>query len=41
MRVEICIRNAVPLYGHLADQVRPAQPITSTVVVVVVSLGGS
>jgi hypothetical protein len=34
MRVEICIRNAVELYGHLDDQVRPAQPMTSTVAVV-------
>jgi len=30
MRVEICIRNAVELYGHFDDQVRPAQPIIST-----------
>jgi hypothetical protein len=39
MRVDICIRKAVVLYGHLADQVRPAQPITSTIDVV--SLAGS
>ena len=38
MRVEICIRNAVELYGHLDDQVRPAQPMTSTVAVVSVLL---
>jgi hypothetical protein len=38
MRVEICIKNAVELYGHLDDQVRPAQPMTSTVVVVSVLL---
>jgi hypothetical protein len=30
MRVEICIRKAVDSYGHWEDQVRAAQPRTST-----------
>ena len=34
IKVEICMRKAVPLYGHSADQVRAAQPRTSAVMVV-------
>lgn len=32
MRVEICIKKAVPLQGHSLDHVRPAHPISSTIV---------
>lgn len=31
IKVEICMRKAVPLYGHSADQVRAAQPRISAV----------
>lgn len=31
IRVEICIKNAVMLYGHCEDHVRPAQPSISAV----------
>lgn len=29
IKVEICIRNALALYGHCEDHVRPAQPMSS------------
>lgn len=31
MRDDICIRNAVWLYGHFADQVLAAQPSSSAI----------
>jgi hypothetical protein len=34
MRVEICIRKAVDSYGQWEDQVRAAQPRTSTTVAI-------
>lgn len=31
IKVEICIKNALALYGHCEDHVRPAQPMTSAI----------